>query len=129
MWWVYRELGKGDGRPRYRHWRDPDQPVPSHYLPLRSILRTMDFLRFARKLDEGLPTRSIPLIEEAELVAHRFKSYKVQVARLMGGDISQAAMVFSRINTSGRFLTSDEVASARLASGTEQIPDSQDKDV
>lgn len=128
-WWVYRELGREGQAPRYHHWQDPDRPVPPHYLPLRSILRTMDFLRFARKLEKELPVRAAELIEEAELVAQRFKEYQVPVTSLVGSRIGLATEIFTRINTSGRTLTADEVASARSASGVEQTPDSQDEDV
>lgn len=128
MWWVYRELGRGGESPRYRHWRAATQSVPPHYLPLRSILRTMDFLRFTRKLDEDLPTRSAELIEEADYVAQRFKGYKVPVVRIIGGDIGQATEVFTRINTSGRSLTPGEVASAHEVSGVGQTPEGQDED-
>lgn len=114
MWWVYRTLRESDERSNmYRHWKSAEAP-PADYLPMRSILRTMDFLTFARDL--GTRTQGADeidkLINEAELVAQRVKSYKMAVVRLVGGSLKHAVEVFSRVNSSGQAMTPDQMVSA-----------------
>ncbi|MCQ9133062.1 DUF262 domain-containing protein [Streptomyces hilarionis] len=114
MWWVYRALRESDDRAnRYRHWKSAESP-PADYLPMRSILRTMDFLAFARDLGSRVePSGNYDnLVSEAELVAQRVKSYKMAVVKLVGGSLKQAVEVFSRVNSSGQAMTPDQMVSA-----------------
>ncbi|WP_067180510.1 DUF262 domain-containing protein [Microtetraspora niveoalba] len=116
MWWIYRGLGALDGDAprsnRYRHWKSADAPPPA-YLPMRSTLRTMDFLGYARELSGRASAADVAsLVEEAEQVAQRIKSYKVAVVRLSGGSLSQAVEVFSRLDGSGRPMSIDRLVSA-----------------
>jgi Protein of unknown function DUF262 len=114
MWWVYRELGVADERSnRFGHWRQDRNPPP-HYFPLRAALRTMDFLAYARELQSraGKQTDVEALIAEAEELTQRIKSYKVAVVRLIGGNLSQAVEVFSRLNSKGQAMTPDQMVSA-----------------
>jgi hypothetical protein len=117
MWWVYRELGGGQpSRLLFRHWTRAEPP-PAHYLPIRSVLRTLDFLAFVRELQatEGTGSdsdRIVELVDEAERVAQRIKLYRLAVIRLQGGSLEQAAEVFSRLNSPGRAMTVDQMLSA-----------------
>lgn len=115
IWRVYRELGSSDPRSNlFTHWRY-SRSVPSHLLPMRSVLRTMDFLAFARALEssgERLPQPADQLVEEAEALAQRIKSYKLAVIRLIGGTLEQAVEVFSRLNSRGQAMTPDQMVSA-----------------
>lgn len=130
MWWPYRVLGeKAEGPNRYRYWKS-GEPAPRHYLPLRATLRTRDFLAFSRELigdpPEGLdPDR---LIREAELVAQRIKSYRVAVVRLVGGDLSDAVEVFSRVNSTGQAMRPAQMVSALTyqADGQQSLADRLD---
>ncbi len=111
-WWVYRDLRAKEKSARYRHYPKSDI-VPPHYLPLRSVLRTLDFLRFSRELVEQEGEHAVDdLIQEAEQISQRVKSYKIALSRLVGGDLNQAVEVFSRINQSGQKITSDQMVSA-----------------
>ncbi|WP_026411588.1 DUF262 domain-containing protein [Actinomadura oligospora] len=114
MWWPYRILGEADdGLNRYRHWKSA-APPPSHYLPLRSILRTTEFLSFSRTLIDDPPAGADPdrLIREAEVVAQRIRSYRISVVRLVGGNLTNAVEVFSRVNSTGQAMRPTEMVSA-----------------
>jgi hypothetical protein len=115
MWWTYRVLGATteEGPSRYRHWRSAEPPPPN-YLPLRSVLRTRDFLAYARELSErAAPGMDVDqLTAEAELVAQRFRQYKISVVRLVGGTLSEAVEVFSRVNSTGQNMRPAQMVSA-----------------
>ncbi|MBG0813845.1 DUF262 domain-containing protein [Planomonospora sp. ID82291] len=119
IWRVYRVLGEGDSRAnRYVHWRKPGPP-PANYLPVRSVLRTLDFLAYARSLAKNMANSPHydELIEEGEQVAQRIKSYKVSVVTLLGGSLKQAVEVFSRVNSKGQSMSPDQMVSALTYKG------------
>ncbi|MCB5911285.1 DUF262 domain-containing protein [Streptomyces pinistramenti] len=118
MWWVYRPLDRADhDGSRYRHWKSGDK-VPDNYLPMRSVLRTLDFLEYARQLSDTYSrSEADRLTEESERIAQRVKNYKVSVVRMQGGTLQQAVEVFSRINSSGQKMRPDQMVSA-LTYGT-----------
>lgn len=107
---TIRSLSPYRDRPSRMH--RTERLVPPHYLPLRAIPRTMDFLAYARTVEETLPDQVDELVEEAERVAQRVKGYKVPVVRLVGGSLGQAVEVFSRINSSGQKMTPEQMVSA-----------------
>lgn len=118
MWWVYRVLGEPrQTSSKFTHWRRAGDP-PVNYLPLGAAMRTVDFLAFAREMqrradEEGYsPSVVSEWIEEAEEFAQQFKSYRIAVVRLGGGDLSQAVSVFSRLNSEGQSMTPDQMVSA-----------------
>lgn len=113
MWWVYRTLGldAAEAANPFRHWKSARTP-PNSYLPLRATLRTMDFLAYARSVEaEGIFSPE-ELIDEAEQVAQRIKSYRLSVVRLVGGSLNDAVEVFSRLNSRGQAMTPDQMVSA-----------------
>ncbi|MDG6105165.1 DUF262 domain-containing protein [Dactylosporangium aurantiacum] len=114
-WDVYRELGtrhERGGSSRYRHWKSTVD-TPATYLPMRAVLRTMDFLAYARRISGLLdPAALDAMVDEAEQVAQRIKSYKLAVVRLVGGRLEHAVEVFSRLNSSGQSMTPDQMVSA-----------------
>jgi len=83
----------------------------------------MDFLAFARQLSESLSSAGDveTLIEEAETLAQRIKSYKLAVIRLVGGTLDQAVEVFSRLNSRGQSMTPDQMVSALTYSGSTEF--------
>jgi hypothetical protein len=113
-WRIYRVLGRPDSEgDRFQHWRragDAAAP-PATYLPMSAVLRTMDFLAFARRLTNEVPEPG-KLLEEAEELAHRIKSYQVALVHLRGGDLNRAVEAFSRLNTTGQTMTPDQMVSA-----------------
>ncbi len=124
MWWIYRDLTRGDDEGnRYRHVRSAE-PAPATWLPMRHVLRTMDFLTYARRLQEDAePALFTEYIDEAEQVAQHLKSYKVAVVRLVGGTLDQAVDVFSRLNSSGTSMTPDLMVSALTYRQGESLAD------
>lgn len=130
MWWPYRILGEPDeGTNRYRHWKSA-KPPPMNYLPVRSVLRTRDFLAYARELANRAPTDMDVdrLTSEAELVAQRIKSYKLAVVRLVGGSLKDAVEVFSRVNSTGQPMRPAQMVSALTyhTSGQQSLADRLD---
>jgi hypothetical protein len=114
MWNIYRALGERDNRANgFRHWKHTSAP-PVNYLPMRAVLRTMDFLGYARELTAASDRLASldALVDEAEQLAQRIKSYKIAVVRLVGGDLEHAVEVFSRLNSSGQSMTPDQMVSA-----------------
>jgi hypothetical protein len=113
MWQVYRVLRyREEKSDRFRHWKKAEPP-PANYLPMRSVLRTMDFLAYSRRLSEAVENESLAtLLDEAESLAHRIKSYQLAVVRLKGGDLRHAVEVFSRLNSSGQSMSPDQMVSA-----------------
>jgi Protein of unknown function DUF262 len=118
LWRVYRVLGQGDTRSnRYVHWKKSGPPPP-YYLPVSAVRRTLDFLSYARTLGASYSgQRYDELIEEAEQVAQRIKSYKISVVTLLGGSLAQAVEVFSRINSKGQAMSPDQMVSALTYKG------------
>jgi hypothetical protein len=113
QWWIYRTLGAPDQRDqRFQHWGR--HAPPANLLPMQAVLRTMDFLSFARRLarDPSTADDTDALIDEAEQVAQRIKAYKIPVFRLFGGDLAHAVEAFSRVNSTGRQISPDQMVSA-----------------
>jgi hypothetical protein len=123
IWRIYRELGVRPGkdadryrRNLYRHWKKSAHP-PADLLPMRAVLRTLDFLAFARTLQHEVepvagPRRAAEMVDEAEQVSGRIKSYRFAVVRLQGGTLEQAVEVFSRLNSKGSAMTPQQMVSA-----------------
>jgi hypothetical protein len=119
-WWVFRDLAATEKAAKYRH--QPKGDVPAHYLPLRSVLRTLDFLGFSKELVAQVgEDDASELVQEAEQISQRVKSYKIALSHLVGGDLNQAVEVFSRINQSGQKITSDQMVSALTFKHGEQV--------
>ncbi|NMO15474.1 DUF262 domain-containing protein [Pyxidicoccus fallax] len=106
QWWVWYDLRNDI----FVHLRG--ESPPPHFFPLRALLRTMDFLQAARILQEQLPKEAASLIEKAERLAQKVKSYKLALIRIQGGNLGQAVEVFSRLNTRGEEMTPDQMVSA-----------------
>lgn len=107
QWWVYYDL---EGR-RFLHAPNT-LPAGNKYMPLRALLRTTDFLKESRRIESMFGEDSIALIDEAESLAQRVKSYKLAPIRIQGGTLEQAVEIFSRLNTTGQKMTPDQMASA-----------------
>ncbi|GAB3156794.1 hypothetical protein GCM10027290_55450 [Micromonospora sonneratiae] len=112
-WWIYRMLGTTDPRElRFQH--SGRSAPPANLLPMQAVLRTMDFLTYARRLarDPSTADDCDALVDEAEQFAQRIKSYKIPVVRLLGGDLPHAVEAFSRVNSGGRQISPDQMVSA-----------------
>lgn len=112
-WWIYRNLRADGMDDRYRHHRGIDPPPP-HYLPMRAVSRTMDFLHYSRELElSRIPRDELErLIRNAENVAQKIKNYQIALIRLVGGDLDQAVEVYTRLNRKGLRMEADQMVSA-----------------
>jgi len=117
-WAIYRDLEPRSDPERYRHHR-PSSPSriepPDQFLPLRLVSKTMDFLTFSRHLElkvRGNQARLAELVERAEAVAQRIKSYKVPLIRLRGASLDDAVEVYTRLNRKGMRMDADQMVSA-----------------
>jgi hypothetical protein len=106
MWWVWYDLKKKE----FVHI-SKGRPEP-YMLPVRAVLRTMDFLAVSRQIESDMGADAADLIEEAEGLAQRIKSYKTAMTRIEGGTLQQAVDIFARLNTRGQSMTPDQMVSA-----------------
>ncbi|MEU4691907.1 DUF262 domain-containing protein [Actinoplanes sp. NPDC023714] len=115
QWHIYRRLGDNVGARalRFIHGQ-PDVEGAPRLLPLQAVLRTMDFLAYARQVtrDPATADQADTLIDEAEHLAQGIKSYKIAVIRLVGGSISHAVEAFTRVNSGGRKIQPYDLVSA-----------------
>ncbi len=108
-WWIWFDLKKRE----FIHINRADQNEPEPWLlPLRSVLRTVDFLAEARRLEDQCPDEAPQLIAEAESLAQKLKNYRVAIIRIQGGSLDQAVQIFSRLNSLGQRVTPDQMVSA-----------------
>ncbi|MCP4350862.1 MAG: DUF262 domain-containing protein [Desulfobacterales bacterium] len=106
QWWIWFDL-------KEKFFTHVPKGIPKSWLlPMRAILKTVDFLEFARKIQNECPDDSSVFIEEAENLAQKVKNYKVAVIRIKGGSLDQAVAIFSRLNTMGQSITPDQMVSA-----------------
>jgi len=105
-WWIWFDLEKRE----FTHVTQ-DKPAP-YLLPLRVLLRTVDFLDAARRLEDECPNDASKFIAEAEQLAQRVKTYRVAITRIKGGSLGQAVESFSRLNSLGRLIAPDRMVSA-----------------
>lgn len=112
-WRIYRDLRASRRDLRYRHHRGQSAP-PAHFLPLRAVSRTMDFLEFSREIElrERDRERLKEMVGAAETVAHKIKNYQIAMVRLIGGDLDQAVEVYTRLNRKGSRMDADQMVSA-----------------
>lgn len=99
-WWLYRDLSR-DGEDDGSFVHVPEGEPAAHLLPLRSIIRTMDFLAFTKDLDARARRSSLDperMMRRAESLVRHIKSYKLSTLRVTGGTIDEAIEMSSRLN-------------------------------
>ncbi len=110
-WWLGYDLKAQEPR----HMRQPKDFDDPTILPLRSVLKTADFVRFARSIDrsDGLTDEEkIRYIDRADGVQRSLRDYRVALTIMRDGDVDDAVQIFSRVNRSGRRMTTDQMAVA-----------------
>lgn len=83
----------------------------SSYFPIWKLLRTMDFLEEARRIQNQCDDAD-ELIKKAEHLAETLRSYRLSIIYIIGGDLNQAVEIFSRLNTRGQEMSIDQMVSA-----------------
>jgi hypothetical protein len=108
-WWIWFDLKEQV----FLHIPRMESSAPEAWLiPLRSILKTVDFLEEARRIQAECPDEAPGFIEEAERLAQKLKNYKLAITTIQGGRLDQAVQIFSRLNSLGQRVTPDQMVSA-----------------
>jgi hypothetical protein len=110
-WWIGYDLEAQEAR----QMRPPDDFKDPKILPLRSVLRTAEFVRFARGIDAAAlftDEQKATYLDRADEVQRKIRDYRVALTTMRDGTVDDAVAIFSRINRSGRPITSDQMAVA-----------------
>ena len=110
-WWLGFDLDKE----LIRQMRRPEDFENPTILPLRTVLKTADFVRFARSIDASsyLPSdRKVLYLDRADKVQRAIRDYRIALTIMRDGDVDDAVAIFSKINRSGRRMTADQMAVA-----------------
>jgi hypothetical protein len=98
-----------------RQMRRPDDFNSTTILPFRSVLRTTDFVRFARNIDgdQNLSEQEkATYLDRADAIQRSIRDYRIALTSMRDGGIDDAVQIFSRINRSGRRMSIDQMAVA-----------------
>lgn len=102
-WWIYYDLSReSEDDSSFVHV--PTGEPAAHLLPLRSIIRTMDFLAFAKDLDARARQSVLDpatMMRRAERLVQHVKSYRLSTLRVTGGTPQEAVTIFTRLNKVG----------------------------
>jgi hypothetical protein len=110
-WWLGYDLETQQPR-QMRRPEDFENPA---ILPLRSVRKTADFVRFARLIDSSSTiddARKTDYLDRADRVQRAIRDYRIALTIMRDGDVNDAVAIFSRINRSGRRMTTDQMAVA-----------------
>ncbi|MDW5315080.1 DUF262 domain-containing protein [Rhizobium sp. PL01] len=98
-----------------RQMRFPDDVDNPAILPLRAVLRTSEFIRFARRIDESehfTSDQKALFLDRADNVQRAIRDYRIPLTIMKDGTVDDAVAIFSRVNRTGRKISADEMASA-----------------
>jgi hypothetical protein len=110
-WWLGYDLVTK----QIRQMRRPEDFENPTILPLRAVLKTADFVRFARSIDASRTLsddNKIAYLDRADKVQRAIRDYRIALTIMRDGDVDDAVAIFSRINRSGRRMTADQMAVA-----------------
>jgi hypothetical protein len=114
-WLIYFDLKTE----KFSHFK-PNTKIPTHFFPLRKILKTVDFLNQTRTILDTTAEKAIKHIEKAERLVSIIKSYRIPITEIKGGDLGQAVDIFARLNSEGQKMSTDMMYSALTYSETEE---------
>lgn len=109
-WWIAYDL-RAEQFIHVKH----SLPIPLHHLPLRSVLRTVDFVRRTREMltsSDLLEGEIEQLLDRADQVQNRVREYRVPMTVMRSGSLDDAVAIFARVNQRGRDMTPDQMVSA-----------------
>ena len=110
-WWLGYDLVAE----QIRQMRRPADFESATILPLRAVLKTADFVRFARSIDASTTlsdTEKTTYLDRADKVQRAIRDYRIALTIMRDGNADDAVAIFSRINRSGRRMTADQMAVA-----------------
>jgi len=95
-WWtLYYDLRReklthvADGKPK------------TGYIPLHSLIQTVDFLGEIKKIKKECQEQAHVFEEKAGNLAQTIRDYQIVMTQLEGGTIENATSIFSRLNSTG----------------------------
>ena len=110
-WWIAYDLRAE----QFIHVKHSSPEIPLHHLPLRSVLRTVDFARRTREMlasPDLLESEIDVLLDRADHVQNRVREYRVPMTVMRSGSLDDAVTIFARVNQRGRDMTPDQMVSA-----------------
>ncbi|WP_186231086.1 DUF262 domain-containing protein [Burkholderia gladioli] len=110
-WWIAYDLQAE----QFVHLKDIPGPIPLYLLPLRSVLRTVDFARRTRDIassGEFDDSAANELLDRADIVQRAIRDYRIPMIVMKSGSLDDAVTIFSRVNQRGRDMTPDQMVSA-----------------
>jgi Protein of unknown function DUF262 len=109
-WCIGYDLEAEETR-QMRRPHDFDSPT---ILPLRALLKTVDFVRFARNIDSSdlSAPEKVRYLDRADAVQRKIRDYRIPLTSMRDGNVDDAVRIFSRINRSGRRMSTDQMAVA-----------------
>lgn len=110
-WWIAYDLKTQ----QFVHLKDASLSIPLHLLPLRSVLRTVDFARRTREIagsGEFSEAEANELLDRADTVQRAIRDYRIPMTVMRSGSLDDAVTIFARVNQRGRDMTPDQMVSA-----------------
>ncbi|ANH03177.1 6-hydroxypseudooxynicotine oxidase [Shinella sp. HZN7] len=111
-WWIAYDLRAE----QFVHLKDRSgSAVPLYLLPLRSVLRTVDFARRTRELASSpdfSESEANLLLDRADAVQRAIRDYRIPMTVMRSGSLDDAVTIFARVNQRGRDMTPDQMVSA-----------------
>jgi len=84
----------------------------SHFIKLNSLLKTIDFLKEANRINVECRMHANKYLERAEKLTQIFREYQIATTLIDGGDLDSAVNIFSRLNSKGTLMSEDRMYSA-----------------
>jgi hypothetical protein len=106
-WTLYYDLKEK----RFLHARKAEEKKP-HFIPLFSLLQTIEFLRESRRIEKECQDEAGIFIEQAERLAQTIREYQIATTQIEGGDLDSAVNIFTRLNSKGIVISEDRMYSA-----------------
>jgi len=110
-WWIGFDLETQETR----QMRLPEDFTDPRVLPFRAVLRTAEWVKFARLLDARTDIsdeRKSVYLDRADAVQRAIRDYRIALTIMRDGNVDDAVAIFSLINRSGKPMTSDQMAVA-----------------
>jgi len=89
-----------------------EQNISIHYFPMKSLLKTVEFIKATRNILTHSEHDGEELVEQAEMLLQIFRKHRVSVTQIEGGDINDATQIFFRLNSRGVTLSKDDLTTA-----------------
>lgn len=110
-WWIGYDLETQETR----QMRLPEDFTDPRVLPFRAVLRTAEWVKFARLLDAQTnisDEKKALYLDRADAIQRAIRDYRIALTIMRDGSVDDAVAIFSLINRSGKPMTSDQMAVA-----------------